>query len=210
MVKMPGLFIVFEGITSAGKKTQIQLLTKKLRNMGRETLVINFPSYETEIGKLIKGWISRSLNINPETASMLYAADRMQYQNRIKEWLRKGWIVISDRYCYSNIVYQSVLGLSKEWLINIEKPIIKPELVFFLNIPDLTASDRGTKQESLQKFLDMEEEKPKETLRQKVSKSFLELADNPPYGKEWHVIDGTKSVEEIQSHIWNIVQEKLP
>jgi dTMP kinase len=94
-------------------------LTNRLRNLGKEVAVINFPSYETEIGKLIKGWISRNLNIDAETAAMLYAADRMQYQNRIKEWLKKDWIVITDRYCYSNIVYQSVLGLSKEWLINI-------------------------------------------------------------------------------------------
>jgi dTMP kinase len=206
---MPGLFITFEGIDSAGKKTQIQLLANTLRNLGREVATISFPSYETEIGKLIKNWLSRSLTLNPETASMLYAADRTQYQERIKEWLRKNWIVITDRYCYSNIAYQSALGLSKEWLIEIEKPIIKPDIIFLLNIPVVTATDRGTNQESLQRFLDMEEEKPKETLGQKVSRIFLELSENPPYDKKWYVIDGTKPVEEIQATIWNTVQGKL-
>lgn len=206
---MPGLFIAFEGIGSAGKNTQIQLLANMLRNLGREVVTISFPSYETEIGKLIKGWITRSFDINPETASMLYAADRIQYQKRIKEWLRKNWIVITDRYCYSNITYQSVLGLSKQWLIDIEAPIIKPGIVILLNVPEITAASRGTKQESLQKFLDMKEEKPVETLRQKVSKEFLELANNPPYGREWYVIDGTRTVEEIHAQVWSIVQEKL-
>ena len=180
-----------------------------LRNLGREVVTISFPSYETEIGNLIKGWISRHLEISPETASMLYAADRTQYQKRIKEWLRKNWIVITDRYCYSNIAYQSVLGLSKEWLVEIERPIIKPDIVILLNIPEVTASIRGPKQEGLQKFLDIKEEKPEETLRQKVSNGFLELANNPPYGREWHVIDGTKTVEEIQAQVWSLIQEKI-
>ena len=98
---MPGLFIAFEGLDSAGKKTQIQLLANTLRSMDNQVVTISFPSYETEIGKLIKSWLARSLPLDPETVSILYAADRMQYQERIKEWLRKNWIVITDRYCFS-------------------------------------------------------------------------------------------------------------
>jgi len=206
---MPGMFIVFEGIDSAGKKTQIKLLADRFRESKKEVVTISFPSYETEIGKLIKGWISRSLRMRPEAASMLYAADRMQYQERIKEWLKKGWIVISDRYCYSNITYQSALGLSKQWLIDIEKPIIKPDVIVLLNIPSQTASTRGTKQETLEKFLDMEVEKPVETLRERVRKGFLELANNPPYQREWYVVDGTRPVEEIHTEIWSFIQERL-
>ena len=206
---MSGLFIAFEGLDSAGKKTQIQLLANTLRSMERQVVTISFPSYDTEIGNLIKGWISRSISLSPETASILYAADRMQYQERIKEWLKKDWIVITDRYCYSNIAYQSALGLSKDWLIELEKPIIKPNIVFFLNIPEVTATTRSEKQESLQKFLDGKEEKPKETLRQRVSREFLEMANNPPYEKKWNVIDGTKPVEEIQASVWSAVQEEI-
>ena len=206
---MSGLFIAFEGLDSAGKKTQIQLLANTLRSMDRQVVTISFPSYDTEIGNLIKGWISRSISLSPETASILYAADRMQYQERIKEWLKKDWIVITDRYCYSIIAYQSALGLSKDWLIELEKPIIKPNIVFFLNIPEVTATTRSEKQESLQKFLDGKEEKPKETLRQRVSNEFLEMADNPPYEKKWNVIDGTKPVEEIQASIWSAVQKEI-
>jgi dTMP kinase len=206
---MPGIFIAFEGLTSAGKKTQIKLLVDRLREMGKEVVTISFPSYETEIGKLIKSWLSKSLPLSPETASILYAADRMQYQERIREWLRKNWIVITDRYCYSNITYQSALGLSKQWLIDIERPIIKPDIVFLLNIPEETASDRGTKQISLQEFLKTREEKPTETLQEKVRKGFLELANNPPYDEKWYVIDGTKPVEEVHAEIWSIVQKEL-
>lgn len=206
---MPGLFVAFEGVDSAGKKTQIKLLADRLREFENEVVTISFPSYETEIGKLIKGWLARSLILDPETASMLYAADRMQYQERIKEWLKKNWIVITDRYCYSNIAYQSALGLSKQWLIDIEKPIIKPDVVFLLNVPEVTASKRGTTQESLQKFLDMKEKKPKETLRERVSREFSELAENPPYQRKWYVVDGTKPVEEIHTEIFSIVQKEM-
>ena len=91
----------------------------------------------------------------------------------------------------------------------IEKPIIKPDIIILLNVPEVTASTRGTKQETLQSFLDMKVEKPKETLREKVRKGFLELADNPPYQKKWFVVDGTKPVEEVFTDIWSIVQERL-
>jgi len=205
---MSGLFIAFEGIASAGKKTQIKLLAERLREEGKEVATISFPSYETEIGKLIKNWISRVLPLTSETASMLYAADRMQYQERIKEWLRKGWIVITDRYCYSNIAYQSSLGLPKEWLIEIEKPIIKPDLIFLLDIQEKTASLRSERQESLQSFFDLKEEK-EESLRERVRKAFLDLASNPPYGKKWFVIDGNKPVEEIHEELWEIVEKEI-
>jgi len=206
---MPGLFIAFEGIDSAGKKTQIKLLADRLRESEREVVTISFPSYETDIGKLIKSWLSRSLSIDSETVSMLYAADRMQYQKRVKEWLRKNWVVITDRYCYSNIAYQSSMGLPRQWLIDIEKPILKPDIIFLLKVPEITASKRGTKQESLQKFLDMKEEKPKETLRERVSREFLEMSENPPYQRKWVVIDGNRPVEEIHTEIFSVVQKQM-
>jgi len=206
---MPGLFIAFEGVDSAGKKTHSKLLAEKLREMNKEVVLISFPSYETEIGKLIKGWISRSLNIKPEAAAMLYAADRMQYQDTIKEWLRKEWIVITDRYCYSNIAYQSILGISKEWLIEIEKPIIKPDIIFLLDIPEKEASTRGLKQETLSAFIDIKEAKPEETFREKVRKGFLEMAKKPPYTGKWQIIDGTRPVYIVSDEIWGAVQTMI-
>ena len=205
---MTGIFIAFEGTVSAGKKTHVKMLADRLKEMGREVVTISFPSYETGIGKIIKSWISRNLFLSPEAASMLYAADRMQYQERIKEWLKKGWIVITDRYCYSNIAYQSVLGLPKQWLIEIERPIIKPDIVFLMDVPS-EDSARGIRQESLQKFLNIEEQKPEESLKDRVRNAFLSLAENPPYKEKWYVIDTAKPVEEVHVEIWDIVQKQM-
>jgi dTMP kinase len=205
---MTGIFIAFEGTVSAGKKTHVKMLADRLKEMGREVVTISFPSYETGIGKIIKSWISRNLFLSPEAASMLYAADRMQYQERIKEWLKKGWIVITDRYCYSNIAYQSVLGLPKQWLIEIERPIIKPDIVFLMDVPS-EDSARSIRQESLQKFLNIEEQKPEESLKDRVRNAFLSLAENPPYKEKWYVIDTAKPVEEVHVEIWDIVQKQM-
>jgi len=205
---MTGIFISFEGTVSAGKKTHVKMLADRLKEMGKEVVTISFPSYETDIGKIIKSWISRNLFLSPEAASMLYAADRMQYQERIKEWLKKGWIVITDRYCYSNIAYQSVLGLPKQWLIEIERPIIKPDIVFLMDVPS-EDSARGIRQESLQKFLNIEEQKPEESLKDRVRNAFLSLAENPPYKEKWYVIDTAKPVEEVHVEIWDIVQKQM-
>lgn len=205
---MSGIFIAFEGVVSAGKKTHVKLLEDRLKQVGKDVVTISFPSYDTDIGKIIRGWITRSLQLSPETASMLYAADRMQFQERIKEWLKKDWVVITDRYCYSNIVYQSALGLSKEWLIELEKPIIKPDIIFLMDVPS-EDSERGIRQESLQKFLNIEEEKPQESLKDRVRNGFLSLAERPPYDEKWYIIDTKRPVEEVHVEIWDIVQKKI-
>jgi len=206
---MKGLFVVFEGLTTSGKKTQIKLLTDKLREQERDVVNISFPSYGTQVGDLIKDWLAKRYIIDPKSMALLYAADRAQYQNRIEEWLKKNWIVISDRYCYSNIAYQSAMGLGRKWLIEIERPIIKPDIVFFIDIPERVAEQRKAKQIGLGKFLGIEEKKKQETIGERIRREFLNLARNPPYKRKWFIIDGTKEVTYIQDQIWNIIKNEL-
>ena len=180
----------------------------RLRNADREVVNISFPSYGTQIGDLLKNWITKRFVVDEKAICLLYAADRAQYETRIKEWLNKNWVVISDRYCYSNIAYQSTMGLPRKWLIDLEKPIIKPNLVFFIDIPEKTSEKRKEKQTGLGKFLGVEEKK-QETIGERVRKEFLNLSRTPPYNKKWYVINGTKEIGYIHEQIWNIVQREL-
>jgi len=63
---MKGLFVVFEGLTTSGKKTQIKLLTDKLREQERDVVNISFPSYGTQVGDLIKDWLAKRYIIDPK------------------------------------------------------------------------------------------------------------------------------------------------
>jgi len=77
-------FIVFEGITGSGKKTQIKNLSEKLVERGKIVTMISFPNFETDIAK-----VTRRGSFDPFTLALLYAADRSQYQERIKALLDK-------------------------------------------------------------------------------------------------------------------------
>lgn len=140
----------------------------------------------------------------------MYAADRSQYQERIKGLLEKGEIVISDRYCYSNFAYQSAQGISIDWLQSIEKNIIKPSLVFFIDIQTEMGIKR-VQQANIEDFTKKEIlsrlEREKEFI-EKVRETYLFISRIDKESK-WHVIDGSKHINETIEEVWGIVESEL-
>lgn len=202
---MKGKFIAFEGQTGSGKKTHISLLTKKLEEIGQKVTKLSFPSYDTEIARLTK-----RKEFDPYTLSLLYAADRSQYQERIKALLDEGVIVITDRYCYSNFVYQSAKGIPLEWLIELERHIIKPNIVFLIDVP-VEVSIRRVQQATIENFTKKEIldrlERERELLK-KIREAYLQLAKTDRSTK-WYVIDGTQELSRNHQQIWGITRREL-
>lgn len=202
---MTGKFIVFEGITGSGKKVHINLIAERLRAAGYPVTVISFPNFETDIAKLTK-----RVQFDPYTLALLYAADRAQYQERIKSLIERGDIVISDRYCYSNFAYQHAQGVPLDWLQLIEKNIIKPHLVFFIDIPTEMGVKR-VQQANIEDFTKKEIldrlEREKQFI-EKVRETYLFIAGTDKESK-WHVIDGTKDISETIEEVWEIVETQL-
>lgn len=137
--------IVFEGIDASGKKTQAELLVKNLKRMGKKAVLMDFPSYSTPVGKLIisylKGEFGERGKVSKHFASMLYALDRYSRKGEIDGHLRKGEIVVLDRYTQANLAYQTA-GLSAvrrkkmlEWIESMEKELPKADAVVFLDVP---------------------------------------------------------------------------
>ena len=202
---MAGKFIVFEGLTGSGKKSHINTIVERLRSAGYSVTVIGFPNFETDIARLTK-----RVQFDPYTLALLYAADRSQYQERIKGLLERGEIIISDRYCYSNFAYQSAQGISLDWLQSIEKNIIKPDLVFFIDIPPEMGIKR-VQQANIEDFTKREIldrlEKERQTI-EKVRENYL-LISKTDREAEWHIIDGSRHISETIEEVWNIVKERL-
>jgi dTMP kinase len=202
---MRGLFIVFEGITGSGKKTHIRLLSEKLQKIGREVTTISFPDFEGEIARLTK-----RADFDPFTLSLLYAADRSRHQERIKALLDKGNIVITDRYCYSNFAFQSAKGVPLDWLMEIEKNIIKPDLVFLIDAP-IELSMRRVQQANIEDFTkkDILERIQRERKNlEKTRENFL-LFSRRDLDSKWFVIDGSLAIEKIQDRVWETVSKEL-
>ncbi|ETW55766.1 hypothetical protein PFUGPA_02209 [Plasmodium falciparum Palo Alto/Uganda] len=64
--------------------------------------------------------------------------------NEIKSLLLKGIWVVCDRYAYSGVAYSSgALNLNKTWCMNPDQGLIKPDVVFYLNVPPNYAQNRS-------------------------------------------------------------------
>lgn len=203
---MKGLFVVFEGIAGSGKKTQIRLLEQKLREAGKEILIISFPDFESEIARL-----TRRRDFDNFTLSLLYAADRSLGQERIKSFLEKGGVVLCDRYSYSNLAYQTTNDIPLEWLLEIEKNTIKPNIVFFIDVP-IEMSIKRLEQLSLEDFTKKEafDRLTKERERmEKVRDAYMFLSKAGTDEAKWFIIDGTKAISFIHEEVWKVASQFL-
>ena len=111
---MKGKFIVIEGIDGCGKTTQINQLSKWLKETdlipANNQLIITREPGGTTLGKSIRSLLldtSRETSPASITELLLYAADRAQHVNEIiRPSLKKGDWVISDRFSGSTLAYQ--------------------------------------------------------------------------------------------------------
>jgi dTMP kinase len=202
---MAGKFIVFEGITGSGKKNNVMGLAERLRTLGHSVAMISFPDYEEDIAKVVK-----RVQPNPFTLALLYAADRSHDQEKIRILLETSDIVLCDRYCYSNFAYQSAKGVPLEWLMEIEKNIMRPDLVFFIDTP-VELSLKRVEQASIEDFTKEEilsRVEKERMLIEKIRQTYLYLAKNDKESK-WYVIDGAKEISENIDETCNAVEEIL-
>jgi len=125
-----GRLIVFEGIDCSGKSTQSKILADKLN-----CPVFHFPY---QASKSIEEIRSSNSDL---TNHLLMAANRLEMQSKIKEYLSKGDLIL-DRYTYSGIAYGMARGLSGDWCIKLESQLIQPDIVIYMDLDFYTASTR--------------------------------------------------------------------
>lgn len=145
-----GKLIVIDGTDGSGKATQVELLRKRLIKEGKTVKIVDFPEYYKNF---FGGFIAHCLqeqyynwtSIHPKIASIAYAADRWELKAQMEKWLKKGYIVIANRYVSANQIHQG--GKIKdnkkraefiEWLDTMEHKVFKiprPNIVVYLALP---------------------------------------------------------------------------
>ena len=146
-----GKLIVIDGTDGSGKATQTELLRKKLVQEGRKVKKIDFPRYESNVfGKLLFECLKENkhgdfLSLDPKIASTLYAVDRFESSEEIRQWLKDSYIVITDRYVSANQIHQGgkiydekVRGEFLAWLERVEFGVFKipkPDVIVYLHVP---------------------------------------------------------------------------
>jgi len=106
-----GLFISFEGPEASGKSSQILLLSKYLKKNKIPFIVSREPGGTDFAEKLRKLILDNKSTINNLEELLLLMAARSNHINEvIIPNLKKGKIVISDRYADSSFVYQGYVN----------------------------------------------------------------------------------------------------
>src|SRR6187200_2892868 len=103
-----GVFIVFEGGDGVGKTTQVDLLCGWLTNAGHEVLR-TFEPGDSAVGARIRQIVldPATGEMSPRAEALLYAADKAQHIfSVVGPALRRGAVVVCDRYVDSMLAYQ--------------------------------------------------------------------------------------------------------
>src|ERR1700681_404064 len=110
MQQQPGTFIVIEGADGSGKTTQFKLLAERLRAVGHEVEVFDFPRYDQPSSHFVRRYLNGDYGpaseVSPYSASMFFALDRYEAAPQIRKALEAGKVVLSNRYVGSNMAHQ--------------------------------------------------------------------------------------------------------
>lgn len=160
-----GKLIVIDGTDGSGKATQVALLRKKIQQEGKKVEWLDFPRYEENfmgrfIGECLAGKHGDFAHADPHMAALLYAVDRYESKNKIEKWLRKGTIVVLDRYVSANQIHQGgKIKNEKErkaffmWIEQLEFGVFglpRPDAILYLDVP-LTVTQRLVREKDQQR-----------------------------------------------------------
>lgn len=203
-----GLFITFEGIDGSGKSTQAKLLVERLQTAGHTVLHTREPGgsegAEEIRNLLLTGDPDRW---SAETEILLFTAARRDHLEKvIAPTIKRGDIVISDRFADSTRVYQGATrGDLRGVVDDLHSRMIarEPDVTFIIDMDPEAALKRGLARGSGEDRFEDFGLGFQETLRH----GFLALARDFP--DRCIVIDGNRDPAQIATEIFARTMEHL-
>ena len=192
------MYILFEGIDTCGKSTQVELIAQKLDNV----IVTKEPG-GTEFGKQAREILLKDSLSSKRAELLLFLADRAEHYREVVK-VNQDKIIISDRGFLSGIGYALANGdFDFDHLVELNRFALEgnfPDLIILFLIDIETLKERTS-----EKNLDGIELRGLEYLIsvQTHMKESLERLDIP-----YLLIDSTKSIENISNTILNRIEVK--
>jgi len=192
-----GAFICIEGLDASGKTTQARRLVRELRRRGFEAMYTTEPS-PGDIGKFIRSYIlQRKRRVPIAVEALLFAVDRVDHlERRVKPALQEGKIVVSDRYVYSSLAYQGAAGLDLNWIEEINRSVVTPDLAIYIDVPPEVVVKRIKRKRSVMERLEVQ---------RKVRKVYMKFVENGRLIR----VDGNRPKNEISRDILAVVLDFL-
>ena len=200
-----GNLITFEGIEGSGKSTQLNDVYKFLKKRKIKCIKTREPG-GTRLAEKIRKLIIKDLKNNEDnlTELLLLFAARSNHFLKIKKFIKKGYLVLCDRYIDSTYAYQHYEQGQDIKLINFLQNLISkksfPKITFFIDIPVKISKLRVKGRGRLDRFDQYGEKK-----LNKLRKSFINLTKKH---NRIIKIDGTKNKKDITIQIVNYLIKK--
>ncbi|MGD2066877.1 MAG: dTMP kinase [Candidatus Bathyarchaeota archaeon] len=196
-MKKQGVFICIEGLDGSGKTTHAHRLVRNLQEKGYDAVYTTEPS-RGELGKFIRGTILEGKTRVPRVVeALLFAVDRVEhFEKDVKPELREGKVVVSDRCVYSSLAYQGAAGLDLEWIEEINRFALPPDLAIYIDVPPEVVVKRIRRKKSVMERLDTQRRV------QEVYMKFVESGKLKP-------IDGDRNKVEVEQAILHVILEFL-
>ena len=204
-------FISIEGFDGTGKSTQSKLLKDGLEKANINSIIVREPG-STNFSEKIRNIIKENTEIETMTELLLFQTSRSELVSKvIKPNLKKGRIVITDRYTDSSIAYQGYGGgLDIELIKNLNKIStagLTPNLTFLLDMNVKDSLNRAMKRNSSEKEQIDKFENKDFDFHEKVRNGFHQILkkDEDRIVK----IDASEEIELISKKILSITLEKI-
>jgi dTMP kinase len=129
--ELRGKLIVVEGTDGVGRSTQVLLLRQWLEQRGHAVFDTGL-TRSALAGKVLKR-AKEGNTLSPITFTLFYATDFAdRVENQIIPALRAGFIVLTDRYIYSQIARAVVRGVEETWARDVFGIALVPSAVYYL------------------------------------------------------------------------------
>ena len=210
VITMQGMFISFEGVDGVGKTTQVERLRAYVESQGRECVVTREPG-GTALGVAIRrmllhgvpsgdgadGSAVQGADIAPRAEALLFAADRAQHVDEvIRPALRRGAVVITDRYLDSSLAYQAGgRELTVDEVRNLSMWAtggLLPDRTYLLDLDPVESHERLQHDEDRM-------EAAGDDFQRRTRAAFLDLAEAEPM--RFRVIDAGRSIDDVWTQI---------
>lgn len=204
---MRGKLITFEGSEGSGKSTQIRMIGQHLKKKGKKFIFIREPG-SNKISERIRKLLLdvKNAQMSKECETLLYMAARAQLVDEvIMPALKKGDVVLCDRFLDSTVVYQGYgCGVDITFIKKVGRFAtqgVSPDLTFFFDIDakkGLSRINRRKKDRIERRNIHY---------HNKVRNGYKQIARREP--KRIKLIKSSQSKEEIHKVVRTFVDKLL-
>ena len=200
---MRGVLITVEGVEGSGKSTQMRRLARWLRRQGYPVQLTREPD-GTPLGAGVRRLFEHGPR--PLTETFLFLAARHEHvAARVRPWLTRGRVVLSDRYADATVAYQGYgRGLDPEMIreLNVRATGgVLPDLTLLFDV-DPAVGFRRIGRRRRDHF-----ERQELAFHRRVRRGYLEIHRAEP--KRVRVIDAARSPAAVAADVQAIVGEFL-